>query len=186
MTSLKSPFEQAYDAIEYYFKQELNDGILSDVNTFLTSALTNEHIDAPLIWFEKEEINPSTSIVYDDGTTWDMKFNIVCCAEITDDIKSAEKDSLNLANRCLTALYKNIIKPQGVSEYIEITGFDIEKIDPNGTFEIINKTTLLPATRIPIIFHVKLNLMLYLRENGDVVDFVEPDEIYTTIFDENL
>lgn len=166
MTRYISPLEQAYIAIEQFFTQEFQEGLLDDVNTFLTAANNQDHIDAPIIWLEKETI-PETSMSCSDSTLIDIPFNLVCCAEITDDLKRAEEDSLNLACRCITSLYKNIIKTRSTMEHIQVRGFTIGDIDPNGTFEIINKSTLLPATRLKITFHLEINFMLYLTEEGE-------------------
>ena len=186
MTRLKSPLEQAYEAIEYYFTTELCDsGLLWDVNTFLTAATTNEHIDAPVVWFEKETVIPVNQTTFSEWASFNIPFSLVCGTEITDDFITAEQDSLNLACRCLTSLYKNILKPrQGIGEHVKVNGFTVDKIDPNGTFEIINKTTLLPATRVSLTFNVTVNMMLYLE--GDVIrDFGENElQDYDIIFDE--
>lgn len=168
--TLKSPLEQAYDVIEYYFKQELEgNGILSDVNTFLTSANNKEHIDAPVIWIEKETITSSYA-QHSDSSLIDIPVNIVCCAEVEDDFQTAENASMNLASRCITSLFRNVKKPADLGKHITLRGFTIQSIDPNGTFEIINKTTLLPATRLQLTFHISLNWMIY-------TDTEETDEI---------
>lgn len=172
---MKSPLEQAYEVIEHYFKQELENGLLSDVNTFLTSANNKEHIDAPVIWIEKETITSSYA-QHSDSSLIDIPVNIVCCAEVEDDFQSAENASMNLACRCITSLFQNITQPTNLGKHITIRGFTLQSIDPNGTFEIINKTTLLPATRIQLIFHICCNWMLYLDGEEDVV-FGEDEEL---------
>ena len=114
MTLRISPLERVYNIIEEYLQQELvPDGLLSDVNTFLTSADTKDHIDPPLIWIEKEEITPHA---YSSGDQeyLDVKVSIVCCDEVVEDIRSAENSSLNLASRCLTSIQKNTIQKSQV------------------------------------------------------------------------
>ena len=175
-----SPLEQAYKAIEHYFTQELQDGLLSDVNTFLTAANNQDHIDAPIIWLEKESI-PTIPMSCSDSTLIDIPFNLVCCAEILEDFQTAENDSLNLACRCITSLFKNIIKTRNIMEHVKVRGFTLTNLDPNGTFEIINKTTLLPATRVQLTFHLEINFMLYLDEEGNPVYYGDDDPILEEI-----
>jgi hypothetical protein len=73
-------------------------------------------------------------------------------------------------------LFKNIIKKRNTLENIKVRGFTINNIDPNGTFEIINKTNRLPATKIELTFHIEINFMLYIDEQGEPVYYGDDDQ----------
>jgi hypothetical protein len=175
MNKYISPLEQVYKVITEFFSQELQDGLLSDVNTFITTSNIKDHIEAPIIWLEKESI-PAVSISISDSTLIDIPVNLVCCSEIYDDFQTSENNALNLTSRCITSLFKNIIKKRNTLENIKVRGFTINNIDPNGTFEIINKTNRLPATKIELTFHIEINFMLYIDEQGEPVYYGDDDQ----------
>lgn len=170
--NLISPLEMIYETITWLIKQEIQqDGLLSDVEMFLSEANTKDHIRAPLVWFDKQAITDED--LYDsEHSTLSVPFNIVCAVDIVNDIEYAERETLNFASRCVTSLYRNFLKAHPTySDYVEIVSLDVTMVDPNGTFQIMNKTKLMPAARLEVTCRVQVNWMLYLDMQDAEVNY---------------
>lgn len=185
MTTYISPIEQAYNLITWFFEQEIcPGGLLGDVETFFDANYTKDIIRPPLLWFDKKEMTISDGVQSNHHLLIDLPFDLVCGVDVSNDIIEAERESINLASRCITALYKNIMKPHTLRDYVYVKGISIDSIEPNGVFQIMNKTNLIPAARVPITFTVELNMMQYLTTNGEPYSFDEIETHDSVTYDE--
>lgn len=160
-----SPIESIYNIIQYWIEKEMNnDGTLNDVSLFIPSSGRFDQIDAPLIWLEKQEIT-STTISHSNMMSLRVPVSIICCDEIIDTIIEAEESSCNIACRCITAILLNMIEPRPMGNHIHLRDFRLERFYPNitptGAFEIQNKTAMMAATRVDVVFVFDVDWTLY-------------------------
>lgn len=174
MVQYISPIEQAYQVITWFFEQEIGEnGLLSDVETFFDSNNTKDIIRPPLLWFDKKAITFEDGVQNSKLTRVTIPFNLICGVDVNNDMVEAELEGINLASRCITAIYRNINKDHPYRDYIYIRKFEFSEIEPNGLFQITNKTKLLPAARVSMSITVELDMMQYLTSEGEPVHYDE-------------
>lgn len=175
----------AYKTIESFITTEIKEeGLLGDVEMFLDTSIIEDPIETPLIWMEKEAITPSTTRG-DYGTTQylDMNINFVCCGEEQEEVSLAEQEAYSIALRLVSSVLKNFNKVRPYKGYdVGLVGVNLKSINPSGTFEIINKRTILPATKVEFTFEIYVDWMVaeeYDTSTGEsqFIDVITKEEI---------
>ena len=182
----------AYDIIKECMQKEMTpNGMLYDVNTLITTSTTKDHIETPSVWIERKGIVPINSSDFGKHMILQLPISFVCCAEDTGDVEIEEIESFSLACRCISTILKNIIPyltNDGIgTKKVNISNMSLDRIEPTGQFEIINKSTILPASRVNLTFTIDVDWMSY--EKSDVehtkVNYCE-DEIIDGLTFEDL
>lgn len=139
---ISNNFEVTYDMItrnikKYIQVENVEDGLLEDVETVITSYKSDEPLDDPIIWLYKETTELDTtlnkgkaSIVNNLYHSTTYNFVAVCYDE---DIGTAETLAENLATRIGLAIAKNynLVKD--------------EETDPDNIFQAVRFKSLIPV-----------------------------------------
>lgn len=153
----------AYKNIEQFIKYEIrHDGLLEDVEMFLTNSIMNEHIETPLVWMEKGTITPSDHLG-DFGVKecLDVPVSFVCCGMEEDEYSASEQGAYNLALRVVASILRNYEFVRPYDDYsLSFRDVRLERIEPSGTLEIVNKRVIIPACRVDMIFVVDVDWMV--------------------------
>jgi len=174
-----SPLESIYNIIHYWLQKEIHpEGLLSDVSLLINSSARYDHLDAPLLWIEKQEVTP-TVISHSNHTSLKVPVSIICCDEVIDTETEAEASAINLACRCITAYYLNITNPRPMGQEVTLTNFKVERIYPHipttGSFDITSKTMMMAAARVDLIFTFDIDWTRYetvVEDEYQVVDYI--------------
>ena len=131
-----------------WIQSEITDnGILSDVKTFLYTFNTDNYLDSPIVWLYEEETTPTSnkSGAISQKMYLTSTFTIVCI-DYDDEILVAEEKSKNLASRVMNTILKH--KKRNIEDKLIITGIHLKQFQPVGEATIINQNDKVPATAI--------------------------------------
>ena len=170
MKLYKSLVLLAYDNIEQFIKTELEpEGLLSDVKLLINTQLIDDTLETPLIWIDKGTIEPGQQLGdYGRGQSLQLPISFICVGEEQEDIAIAEQQSYSIALRVVTSILQNYTQIRPYTEYdLEFTNVTLNSIEPAGTFEIINKRIILPATRVNFTFEIYNDWMTLLEYDTD-------------------
>ena len=144
-TNIALVIPAVYDVINKWVTDEMTEnGLLHDVKMYISTSTNNDYKDPPFIWLDKEEIYPHNDEPLRKEMRVELLFSFNCCAE-KDDLETSEKYTMEIATRLITSIVKNYRKKQDFFHFEDIV---LRRIEPEGTFTIVNKSDLFPATRV--------------------------------------
>ena len=165
MTNIIHGFENVYKIMKDSIDAELGeDGILSDVETFIPVYSEEERVDEPLIWMYQLETIPVRNA--DLSQTMDLQtpfqFN---CAVYEPDLEDANKECQNLACRVVISILKNWQTIQNSLTPSErmITNISFDRYYPLGTIEVNGKSERLPVTGVILNVTHRINWTMCCR-----------------------
>lgn len=165
MSNIVSGFENVYKIIKQSIEAELTEnGLLSDVETFIPIYNEEERVDEPLIWMYQQETTPIRNA--DLSQTMDLstpfQFN---CAVYEPDLEDANKECQNLACRVVLSILKNWQTQQNTLQPGErmITNISFDRYYPLGTIEVNGKSERLPVTGVILNVTHRINWTMCCR-----------------------
>lgn len=148
-------------------KELTEDGILSDVETFIPSYRSDEKIEEPCIWLFEQE---TTAVSGDGRLTGKLKlqtpFEFYCIVYDEGDIEQSEIKGKNLAARIAACIAKNHFR---LIEDYQIQGLSpiFEELTPVGFVEDEELGEKVPITklRINFIYYVDWKICCQFNKN---------------------
>ena len=139
--------------IKYYLEHENQEnGLLSDVETIIRSYNSDEPIDTPCVWINKQETVPSgknnLSNLQELKTTYEF-----VCIDYDEDLEIAQDKSENLAARVLGAILRNHnqIREQETDPLRIFQRVDLKNLTV-GSIPIRGKLDGIPASSVTLDF----------------------------------
>ena len=138
--------------IKYYLEQENQEnGLLSDVETIIRSYNSDEPIDTPCVWINKQETVPSgknnLSNLQELKTTYEF-----VCIDYDEDLEIAQDKSENLAARVLGAILRNYNQIREETDPLRIfQRVDLKNLTV-GSIPIRGKLDGIPASSVTLDF----------------------------------
>ncbi len=169
-TNIAYVFPEVYDVINSWVTKEMNEeGLLHDVKMYITSSANNDYKDPPFIWLEKESIYTHNNEPLRKQMRVDLDFAFTCCAE-KEDLETSEKYTMEIASRLISSIVKNYRKRQLLFHFEDMV---LKSIEPEGTFTIVNKSDIFPATRVSfraVLYIDWMKCKRIMEEMEEVVD----------------
>ena len=145
------------------------DGLLADVETFITVFQEDQHVEEPVVWMYQHESRSGRQA--DLSQTMDLtipfQFN---CAVYEPEIEDANLASQNLATRVLLSINRNWlqIQSQVLPGQRLIRNITLETFYPLGTVDVNNKSERLPVIAILLNVNITINWKLCCKQQlGD-------------------
>ena len=144
------------------------DGLLEDVETFLTVYSEEEHVEEPFIWMYQHEARalrqPDISSTMD--LTIPFQFN---CAVYEREIEDANTSTQNLATRVLLSICKNwqTVQSQVLPGQRLIKNITLETFYPMGTVQVNNKSEKLPVVAVVLNVNIIINWKMCCKQLGE-------------------
>ena len=141
------------------------DGLLEDVETFLTVYSEEEHVEEPFIWMYQHEARAGRQP--DISGTMDLiipfQFN---CAVYEKEMEDANTSTQNIATRVILAVCKNwqTVQSQILPGQRLINNITLETFYPMGTVDVNNKSERLPVVAVVLNVNIKINWKLCLKQ----------------------
>ena len=138
--------------------ERYEDGLLGDVETFLTVYSEEEHVEEPFVWMYQHEAR--TSRQPDISSTMDLtipfQFN---CAVYETEMEDADTSTQNLATRVILTICKNwqTIQSTKLPGQRLIKNITLETFYPMGTVEVNNKSERLPVVAVVLNVNIIIN-----------------------------
>lgn len=149
-------------------KEISENGLLEDVETFLTVYSEEEHVEEPFIWMYQHEArtNRQPDISQTMDLTIPFQFN---CAVYEKEMEDANISTQNLATRVILAVCKNWQKAQ--SETLPgqrlIRNITLETYYPMGTVDVNNKSERLPVVAVVLNVNIIINWKMCCKNLGE-------------------
>ena len=167
--NIVSGFENIYKIMKGCIDAEMtNDGLLSDVETFIPVYLDEEHVEEPVVWMYQLETLPSRNadISQTMELTTPFQFN---CAIYEKEIEDANTSAQNLACRVVLAILNNWQTVQNT--YLPgnrmITRISLDRYYPLGTVEVNGKSERLPVIGVRLNVTHLINWRMCCRTNNN-------------------
>ena len=144
------------------------DGLLEDVETYLTVYSEEEHVEEPFIWMYQHEARASRQP--DISSTMDLtipfQFN---CAVYEREIEDANTSTQNLATRVLLSICKNwqTVQSQVLPGQRLIKNITLETFYPMGTVQVNNKSEKLPVVAVVLNVNIIINWKMCCKQLGE-------------------
>jgi len=163
-------FEKINQIMNECIQSEMTqNGLLSDVETFVNTYYNEGQVDEPVIWITQ---HPTTAKREADISrtmelTTPFEFD---CGVYAVDLEDANMESQNLANRVILAVLKNWQRIQ--SEVLPgkrmIKNITLETYSPMGYVDVINKSDKVPVTGVILNVNHIVNWQLCCQQlNND-------------------
>ena len=142
--------EEVTSAIKQCITSEMvEDGLLSDVESFVPSYRLDEPIDLPTVWLFEHPTTQKGKMGFTEVIKLTTPFEFVCVC-FDDDLEKAEIQGKNLAWRVFKTLFKNkMLIVEGKRVFDDIT---FQTLYPVGEVQIQGKMNRIPATSVVLEF----------------------------------
>lgn len=162
--NIVSGFEDIYKIMKGSIEAEMtDDGLLSDVATFIPVYNEEERVDEPLIWMYQLETTPlrNPDISQTMDLTTPFQFN---CAVYEPDIEDANTACQNLACRVVISILNNWQTVQSnLNLSRSILNITFDRYYPLGTIEVNGKSERLPVTGVILNVNHRINWKMCCR-----------------------
>ena len=166
--SIVSGFENIYKVLKQSIEAELEDGLLSDVETFIPVYLDEDRVEEPVVWMYQLETTPvrNADISQTMELSTPFQFN---CAFYETDIEDANTSCQNLACRVVLSILNNWQTQQNTLLPGErmITGISLDRYYPLGTIEVNGKSERLPVIGVRLNVRHIINWKMCCRTNDE-------------------
>ena len=167
--SIVSGFENIYKVLKQSIEAELTEnGLLSDVETFIPVYLDEERVEEPVVWMYQLETTPNkqADISQTMQLTTPFQFN---CAFYETDIEDANTSCQNLACRVVLAILNNwqTVQATLLPNQRMITNITLDRYYPLGTIEVNGKSERLPVIGVRLNVNHIINWKMCCRTTND-------------------
>lgn len=145
-------------------KEIKENGLLEDVETFLTVYSEEEHVEEPFIWMYQHEARASRQpdISQTMELTIPFQFN---CAVYETEMEDANTSTQNLATRVILSICKNWLTVQNeILGQRLIRNITLETYYPMGTVDVNNKSERLPVVAVVLNVNIMINWKLCCKQ----------------------
>lgn len=151
------------DTIEQWIQKEIDEGILQDVETFITSYENDVELDTPSIWMIQHEWESYEEKPLAQKYTLKLPVEIACI-EYDDNLKEGEYKTLNMVGRVIAGILKHYRRKQKLFTFRKI---ELREIYPNGSLKINNKHAVVAVSGVILDFIVDIDWMKCYRIDSD-------------------
>ena len=144
---------------------ELDDGILSDVITFVPSYNFDGEIEEPAIGLFEHETTPVVTGTLSRQIELQTPFEFICIVYDDEDIEKAEIKSKELAGKVAAAIARNFQRELD-GEIIPMLKPVLNSINPVGTVTVEGKSDLAVATSVRITINYYVDWLI-CRQRGE-------------------
>lgn len=188
-TSILTAISQIPLTIEEWIQKEIDNGILNDVETFITSYQNEMELETPTIWLNQHE----WAGYKDEALT--NKYKVIvpiefACIEYDNDLKEGEIKAMNLTGRLIASILKHFRRYKKKNEFFQMIKINFKTLYPNGTLGIENKQEIVSVAGVLLEFIILIDWMQCLSINEDtntedIFNLNNPDITYTEIIKNN-
>lgn len=167
-STLSTIIQEVPHVIESWLQKEIIDdeGLLCDVETFITTLENEMNLETPGIWITQQEWKS-----YDKkplAKLQRLKVPVeIACIEYDEDLKQGELRAMNLVGRVVASLLKHYRRKQDLFNFISM---NLVELYPNGTINVQSKQEIVSVAGILIEFVVDVNWLLCLNKDKNIVD----------------
>lgn len=164
-------FEKINTIINQCITREIEDGILSDVETFINTYYNEGQVDEPVIWITQHPTTVEKNADISKTLLLKTPFEFDC-GVYEKEIEDANTSSQNLCNRVILSILKNwqTIQSEEIPNQRMIRNITLETYSPMGYVPVTGKTDKVPITGVILnVYHV-INWQQCCRQisnNGD-------------------
>ena len=172
--NIVSGFENVFKVMKGSIEAELTEnGLLSDVETFIPVYLDEERVEEPVVWMYQLETTPTkgANISQTMVLTTPFQFN---CAVYETDIEDANTSCQNLACRVVLAILNNwqTVQSSLLPGERMIQSINLDRYYPLGTIEVNGKSERLPVIGV----RLNVNHIINWRQCCRTIDDNEEEE----------
>lgn len=178
-TQLTTVLEELYKTVQEWINIEIEDGLLSDVQDFITTMQNERPLNTPSIWMQKHNWKPLKKEAINKNSLIIVQFPIEFdCIEFSNDLEDGEMRANNLVGRVIDSILKHYTR-RTVKGLFKFVGFEIEEGYPNGSININGKQEVIPVAGVLVIFNVQFmwNNCLIANDDNLVVEDVTRTEV---------
>ena len=170
--SIVSGFENIYKVLKQSIEAELTEnGLLSDVETFIPVYLDEEHVEEPVVWMYQLETTPTRNadISQTMELTTPFQFN---CAVYEQEIEDANTSCQNLACRVVLSILNNwqTVQNTVLPGNRMIRNITLDRYYPLGTIQVNGKSERLPVIGVRLNVNHIINWKMCCRTINDNED----------------
>lgn len=140
------------------------DGLLSEVVSFVPSYEFEDEIEEPFIGLFEQETRPVTDGTLSHKIELQTPFEFICVVYDEDDMEQSEIKGKRLACKVAASIAKHFTRKVD-GETIPIKKPVIEAIYTPGTVDVVDKSERAVATSIRISIHYYVDWMICYKEN---------------------
>lgn len=161
-------FEKINEIMQTCITTEMTeDGLLSDVETFVNTYYDEGSVDEPVIWMTQ---HPTTA---DRQADISQTMQLITpfefdCGVYDNDMDTADLESQNLAGRVILSILRNWQRTQAevLPGQRMITNVTLETYSPVGYVDVTGKSDKVPVTGVILNIHHIINWKLCLKQLG--------------------
>lgn len=149
-------FEKINTIINRCITDELEDGLLSDVETFVNTYYNEGQVDEPVIWITQHPSTVEKNADISKTALLKTPFEFDCGVYETE-IEDANTSSQNLCNRVILSVLKNwqTIQAEELPNARMIRNITLETYSPMGYVPVTGKSDKVPITGVILnVYHV--------------------------------
>ena len=164
-------FEKINAIINQCITREIEDGVLSDVETFINTYYNEGQVDEPVIWITQHPTTVEKNADISKTLLLKTPFEFDC-GVYEKEIEDANTSSQNLCNRVILSILKNwqTIQMEEIPNQRMIRNITLETYSPMGYVPVTGKSDKVPITGVILnVYHV-INWQQCCRQisnNGD-------------------
>ena len=167
--NIVSGFENIYKVMKGCIDAEMvQDGLLSDVETFIPVYLDEERVEEPVVWMYQLETTPNrqADLSQTMELTTPFQFN---CAFYETEIEDSNTSCQNLACRVVLSILNNwqTVQSTILPNQRMITRISLDRYYPLGTIEVNGKSERLPVIGVRLNVNHIINWKMCCRTNNN-------------------
>ena len=164
--NIVSGFENLHKIMKGSIEAEMTEnGLLSDVETFIPVYLDEEHVEEPVVWMYQLETMPvrQADISQTMELSTPFQFN---CAVYESEIEDSNTSAQNLACRVVISILNNwqTIQSTILTGQRMIRNITLDRYYPLGTIEVNGKSERLPVIGVRLNVNHVINWKMCCRE----------------------
>ncbi|MGI6565615.1 hypothetical protein [Methanosphaera sp.] len=166
-STLSTVISQIPSTIEGWIQKEIDEGILDDVETFITSYENEMELDTPAIWITQHEWTPVEEKPLADHYRIRIPFEFACI-EYDEDLKQSELLAMNLVSRVIASILKHFRRYPKEHEFFKMIKINFRELYPNGTIAVESKQEMVSIAGVLLEFIIDVDWMKCLvTEDND-------------------
>ena len=144
------------------------DGLLSDVESFVNTYYDEGQVDEPVIWITQHPTTADRQADISQTMTLITPFEFDCGVYNTD-LDTADLESQNLTGRVILSVLKNWQRVQAevLPGQRMITNITLETYSPVGYVDVTGKSDRVPVTGVVLNVHHIINWKMCCKNLGD-------------------
>ncbi len=163
--------EKVYTIITQCLEVEnVEDGLLEDVETIINSYYNEAHLEEPIIWVTQHPMTANRQADLSQTMNLVIPFEFDC-GVYEEDLEESNLASQNLANRVIMSILNNwhTIQSQEIPNHRVITNITLQTYSPVGYVNVTNKSDKVAVTGVILNVHITLNWKQCYRklDNGE-------------------